>query len=125
MINYLAVFLGGGLGAMARFAVGMLMSKVATGAFPWGTLAANLIGAFLIGALSEVLALRTDLSLVYRYFLVTGFLGGFTTFSAFSLEASVMIERGDYMLFVAYVLSSLIGTIALVFAAMYLVRHFS
>jgi len=122
-MNGIVVFLGGGTGAVARYLMGLAISHHAKGSvFPWHTLSINLLGALLIGAIMELLALRTSLPESMQLLLVTGFLGGFTTFSAFSLESSLMLERGDYANCAAYIAVSVIGTIALVFAGAWLVR---
>lgn len=120
--TYLMVFLGGGAGAMSRLAVSSFVSKQAGGDFPWGTLVVNLIGAFAIGVIVEILALKFSASQNIRYLLVTGFLGGFTTFSAFSLESTLMLTKGDYISLIGYVTASVIGTILMVLAATHLVR---
>lgn len=121
--SYLAIFMGGGLGSVSRFVISSLISKNTAESFPLGTLAVNLIGAFLIGALIEFLALRYSAAENLRYFLVTGFLGGFTTFSAFSLESASMWMKAEYWSLVVYVLASVVGTIVAVIAAIHLVRN--
>lgn len=124
IIPYAMVFLGGGFGAMARFGLSALVSRyLAAGSdFPWGTLAVNLIGALAMGMLIELVALRVDMPDHIRLLLVTGFLGGFTTFSAFSLESTAMLTRGDYVSLAAYIALSVAGTIALVILGMMAVR---
>jgi CrcB protein len=123
MLNVFLVFFGGGSGAVARYLLGTAISRqTAPGTFPWHTLTINLLGALLIGAVMETLALRASLPEGTRLLLVVGVLGGFTTFSAFSLECSLMIERGDYMSAAAYIGASVIGTILLVFAGSAAVR---
>lgn len=124
MINYLAVFVGGGLGSVARLFVSSQMAKHMGTGFPWGTLAVNLIGALAIGFLVEALALKTEMPDHVRYLAITGFLGGFTTFSAFSLETAHMWMRGDFGMAVTYAAISVVGTVALVLLAMYLFRNF-
>jgi CrcB protein len=120
--NLLAVFFGGGLGCVARFAVSMLAMRVASPGFPWGTLAVNLIGAFCIGLFIEYMAMKNNAHPILPYLLVTGFLGGFTTFSAFSLESAQMWIRGTYAPLIIYVAVSVIGTLACVLLAMRLAR---
>jgi CrcB protein len=88
-MNYLAVFIGSGLGGISRFAVSAFIGHRIIGNFPWNILSVNLIGAFLIGVISELLALKYSESLNMNYLLIVGFLGGFTTFSAFSLEGTL------------------------------------
>jgi CrcB protein len=122
-MNALLVFFGGGAGALARYFMGLFVSHhTGNSNFPWHTLSINLLGAFLIGAVMETLALRTSLPESTQLLLVTGFLGGFTTFSAFSLECSLMLERGDYIPGLLYILASVLGTIALVFAGAWATR---
>lgn len=119
----LLIFLGGGTGAVARHLMSAAVKHQTEGKiFPYSTLCVNLLGALLIGMLAEILAVRLSLPETARYFLVTGFLGGFTTFSAFSLESALLIERGDYLTCAVYVAASVLGTIALVFAGMWGMR---
>jgi CrcB protein len=116
MLEFLLVFIGGGLGSITRYGVTKLTGHLVPGAlFPWHTLAVNILGALAIGALLEVLALRTALTASSHFFLITGFLGGFTTFSAFSLECALMFEKGDYTHALAYIAVSVIGAIGAVF----------
>jgi fluoride exporter len=123
----LLIFLGGGIGSIARYGMMQIISRtLAPGAgFPWHTLGVNIIGAFAIGMLIEILALRISMPSPPRFFLITGFLGGFTTFSAFSMETALMLERGDYLNSGLYVAASVIGTVAAVFIGSALVRAFS
>lgn len=123
---YIFVFLGGGTGACARlccskFCADYFASLTKSG-FPIGTLMVNLVGAFLIGLIGELLALKFNMNEAARYALITGFLGGFTTFSAFSLETYLMINRHDYGMSFSYITASIFGTVLLVFAAVYIVR---
>ncbi len=124
MLNTLfLIFLGGGAGSVARYGMMNLISRYTNGAaFPWHTLGVNMTGAFIIGILMEVLALRMSMPQPSRFLLVTGFLGGFTTFSAFSLESALMLEKGDYVNMAAYIAASVIGTIAAVFIGSNLVK---
>lgn len=122
MTKYLLVFFGGGIGSMARLFVTSLMGKQIGTTFPWGTLTVNLLGALTIGLLIELMALRWSAPETQRYLLITGFLGGFTTFSAFSLETASMCVRGDWMMAAAYVLASVIGTVGLVILSIHLLR---
>ncbi len=121
--RFLLIFLGGGLGSVSRFACSSLAGRVMGLQFPYGTLAVNLIGAFLIGIIVELMALKLSAPDHMRLLLVTGFLGGFTTFSAFSLETALMLQRGDYRQMLCYVLASVIGTVALVLCGTWLVRQ--
>jgi len=123
MNGFLMVFLGGGLGAAARHGVNLLSAQVVGSRFPWGTLAINVLGSLLIGVLAEWFALRTQLPQPLRLFLITGVLGGFTTFSAFSLEVGLLMQRGQMGAAAGYVLASVVAAVAAMFAGMYLVRH--
>jgi len=123
MINLLLIFIGGGTGSVARYSMMNLISRqTGPGAFPWHTLGVNILGAFVIGILMEVLALRLSMPQPSRLLLVTGFLGGFTTFSAFSLESALLLEKGDYMNMAAYIAASVIGTIVAVFIGSQLMK---
>lgn len=121
-MHYLLVFIGGGVGSMARLATSSLYGKYDGIGLPFGTLTVNLVGSFIIGLIIEVLALKFSAPDNLRYLLVTGFLGGYTTFSAFSLECSSMLARGDYLNMISYSLISVIGAILMVVLATYLVR---
>ncbi len=104
---YLWIGLGGGLGAMARFWFGGAVLRImGSGGFPWGTLAVNLLGCFVMGLVAALLAAWPRLPQELRLFLTTGILGGFTTFSAFALEAVGLMDRGAWFQAAAYVLGS-------------------
>jgi len=123
MLNALLVFIGGGTGAMARHFMAIGIKHHTEGKiFPYHTLGINLLGALLIGVIMEIMALRTSLPQSTQFLLETGFLGGFTTFSAFSLECSLLLERGDYASAAAYIGASVIGCIALVFVGAWAVH---
>lgn len=118
MVNLFLVMAGGAVGAGARYLVGLQFVGMS---FPWGTLAVNLIGAVLMGVLAGVLA-RCVVGDPVRLLLAVGVLGGFTTFSAFSLELVVMLERGNWGMALGYALASVIGSMVALFAAMAAVR---
>jgi len=105
MMNVLAIGLGGALGAMARYGVGIATTRVLGSAFPYGTLGINIIGCLIMGLLIGVFALREPVDPMLKLFWTTGILGGFTTFSAFSLEAIMLYDRKP-ALAAAYVLTS-------------------
>ncbi|MFN4163581.1 MAG: fluoride efflux transporter CrcB [Ferrovibrio sp.] len=119
---YLIVFLGAGLGGAARHGVNVLAGRLLGLPFPFGTLAVNIAGSFLMGVIAEYFALKSGLPMQWRLFLTTGILGGFTTFSAFSLEAGLLFERGEQLLALAYILGSVMLSIGALFAALVLVR---
>ena len=118
----LAVAAGGALGSVARYMVGVGSTKMFGLSFPWGTLIINIAGSFLIGVFVELFALRWDLPQEARAFLTVGICGGFTTFSAFSLDAYVLIERGEWWVATGYVVGSVVLSIAALVAALHLVR---
>lgn len=93
---YMLVALGGAGGACMRYAVTQLVGRLAGHGFPLGTMAVNIVGSFLMGLLVTWLAVKVDGGQGLRLTLATGFLGGFTTFSAFSLDAQALIARGLY-----------------------------
>lgn len=117
-----AVALGGGLGAVGRYAVGAGALALFGPGFPVGTLAANVVGGFLMGVVVEAGALRFSYSPELRAFLTIGLLGGFTTFSAFSLESALMIERGEWGLAFSYAAGSALLAIGALFAGLWFVR---
>ena len=120
------VFLGGGLGAASRHGVNVAASRVMGLNFPWGTLTVNVVGSFLMGLIAGWLAFRAGINWTQhaRLFLTTGFLGGFTTFSAFSLDVAVLWERGAAGTAAGYVLVSVIGAILALFAGLWVARTF-
>lgn len=123
MQSLLAVGAGGALGAVLRYLMASQVGRWTGSGFPWGTLAVNLIGALVIGLIIGLAARFIELGESLRLFLVTGVLGGFTTFSAFSLEVGLMIERQQWMAALAYVAASVIGCVALVLGALWLLRQ--
>lgn len=125
LLHYLIVGLGGALGAMARHGVGALVLRAAGDEFPWGTLVINVIGSFLIGLVIGVLALVGQWSQEIRLFAVVGILGGFTTFSAFSLETVLLFEKGQVGAALLYVIGSVAGSVLATFLGLYLVRVIS
>jgi CrcB protein len=122
-MGFLIVFLGGGFGAAARHGVNLAIGRRV--GLPLGTLTTNVLGSFLMGAIIGYLAFKGEASQHWRLFLTTGFFGGFTTFSAFSLETVLFFQRGELALASLYVAAS-VGLAALgLFAGLSLLRHFS
>ena len=107
----LAICLGACVGALARWQLGLWLNTGA--AIPWGTLAANLIGGYLVGVCVGVFQQLPDLDPVWRLALVTGFLGALTTFSSFSAEVVAMLQQGRYALAAGTSLLHLFGSLAL------------
>lgn len=124
MNAFVLVFLGAGLGGAARHAVNLGCARWCGVEFPWGTLAVNVIGSFIMGALVGWLAFRADQSWSQhvRLFLATGVLGGFTTFSAFSLDAMLLWERGEALSAATYVGASVVLSIIALASALFVVR---
>ena len=121
MLPLLYVMVGGAVGSGARYLTGRAMLSLLGANYPFGTLAVNLIGGLLMGVLVGVLA-RNTASETWRLLLGVGVLGGFTTFSAFSLDVVTMIERGAFGVAFGYVLVSVIGSVAALFAGLSAVR---
>lgn len=117
-----AVALGGALGSMARYLVSVLVGRWLGTAFPWNTLAVNLAGALAMGVLAELAVHAWQPSSTLRAFLIVGLLGGFTTFSTFSLDAAQLMERGDMAAAAVYMLVSAGGSVAALFGGIQLVR---
>ena len=123
MKSYLLVFVGGGIGASLRHTVNMLSARGLGTAFPWGTFIINISGSLIMGLIAGYLAFKGGASQPWRLFLMTGILGGYTTFSAFSLDAALLYERGEIASSLFYVLGSVVLSIAGLFAGLALVRH--
>jgi CrcB protein len=123
MTPWLAVFLGAGLGGALRHGVNLTAARMFGFGFPFGTLTVNIVGCFAMGVLVEVFARVYAPGQVVRLFLTTGVLGGFTTFSAFSLDAAVLFERGTPLTAAVYVALSVGASLAAVAAGLLFVRH--
>lgn len=114
-MSWLAVGLGAALGAWLRWGLGLWLNAIHH-KLPWGTLAANFGGGYLIGIAVGFFAAHPGLSPEWRLLLVTGFLGGLTTFSSFSAESMVLLQRGDYAWAFGHAALHLIGSLVLCFA---------
>lgn len=124
-MGYLIVFLGGGVGAALRHGVNLGTARLFGTAFPYGTLTVNVVGSLVMGALAAYFAFKGDATQHWHLFLTTGILGGFTTFSAFSLDVALLYERGELGLAAFYVALSVIVSLAGLFAGLALVRSFA
>lgn len=113
---------GGAIGTAARHLVNVGFGRWLGPGFPWSTLFVNVIGGFLMGALIEALALRFDGSMELRTFLATGILGGFTTFSAFSMDAVLLMQRGETATAALYIGASVALSILALLAGLSLMR---
>lgn len=123
MNAYLVVFLGAGIGGALRHGVNVSALRLLGSGYPFGTLAVNVIGSCVMGLGAAWFALRLDPGQTWRLFLMTGILGGFTTFSAFSLDTALLVERGAPLAAAGYVLFSVLGSIAALFLGLVLVRQ--
>jgi fluoride exporter len=114
MRTFFLIFFGAGLGGVARYGVSLVGARLVDSTFPWATLCVNIVGSLLMGILAGWLVLKAGNGLGpdLRFFLATGVLGGFTTFSAFSLDAMQLWERGDMWQAALYVAVSVIASIA-------------
>lgn len=121
-MEFLLVFLGGGIGSAARHGANILATRVWGFQYPLGTLSVNIIGSFAMGAIVEYWALKSGMSANARLFLTTGVLGGFTTFSTFSLEAALLAAKGGALWAGVYIAASVVLGIGGLYAGMALVR---
>lgn len=113
---------GGAIGTVARHLANVGFGRWLGAGFPWSTLFVNVVGGFLMGALIEALALRFDGSLEMRTFFATGILGGFTTFSAFSMDAVLMMQRGETAMAAVYIGASVVLSILALLGGLWLTR---
>jgi CrcB protein len=124
MLNYLFVGLGGGLGAIARYVVGSQATRVFGTGWPYGTFVINIVGGLCMGLLISTLAHRGGGDQErWRLLLGVGVLGGFTTFSAFSLDTALMIERRQLVSAALYAASSVGLSVIALFAGMMIARR--
>ncbi len=121
IINIIAVALGGALGSVARYLVSIEAGRLFHFDFPVGTLAVNIIGSFIMGFLIEGFALRWNANEALRVFLMLGFCGGFTTFSAFSSDTVYLMAKGAVFP-IGYVVASVTLSIAALYAGLWLMR---
>ena len=124
-MNYLLVFVGGGIGSTLRHIVNVVCPRFLGTNFPYHTFIINISGSTIMGLIAGYLAFRGEASQSWRLFLMTGILGGYTTFSAFSLDAALLYERGEIGLAALYGAGSVALSIAGLFAGLALVRHFA
>ncbi|MEN9754109.1 MAG: hypothetical protein RLZ07_491 [Pseudomonadota bacterium] len=123
----LIVFFGGGLGAALRYVVNQAMGRLVSIEFPFGIMAINISGSLLMGIAAGYFAFKAgeDWTQNARLFVTTGILGGYTTFSAFSLDAMLLYERGEAMTALVYVVGSVVLSILGLAAGLWIVRAFS
>ena len=124
MNKLLLVFFGGGVGSLARYLVGTATLRTLGPAWPYGTFTVNVLGGFVMGLLAGILAFRGGADQErWRVLIGVGMLGGFTTFSSFSLEVALMIERKDYWDAFGYIAGSLIFAIGALFLGLFAARR--
>ncbi|MGE0668947.1 MAG: fluoride efflux transporter CrcB [Sphingomonadales bacterium] len=123
MMSYLIVFLGAGIGGAMRHGVNIAVTRAVGPGFPLGIMLINILGCLAMGLIAGWFALRGQASQEFRLLLTTGVLGGFTTFSAFSLDAAVLWERGDFGAAALYVAGSVVLSLLAVFAGLWAVRQ--
>jgi CrcB protein len=121
-VLYLIVFLGAGIGGALRHGVNVGAARLFGYGFPFGTLIVNIVGSFVMGAFAGYFAFRPGIAQHMRLFLTTGILGGFTTFSAFSLDAALLIERHAYVAAAGYVVGSIAASVSALFFGLALFR---
>ena len=119
---YLIVFLGTGIGGALRHGVNVATARLLGTGFPAWTMIVNILGSLAMGLLGGWFLARPGFSQEARLFLTTGLLGGFTTFSAYSLDTATLIHRGQWTLALAYAGGSVVASIAALFAGLWLVR---
>ena len=122
MLNVILVAVGGAIGSVARYLTGQFALRQFGPNFPWGTLSVNIVGSLAIGIFAELIARRFSAPQEWRLFIITGFLGGFTTFSAFSLDVAKLADGGDLFLALIYIAASLLVSLFAVFAGLALMR---
>lgn len=119
--NLLAIFLGGGLGATCRYGFSELIYRYTDNPFPYGILACNIVGSLLMGMAAMLITEKFNMAPIFRYTIMVGFLGGFTTFSSFSLDTIQLFQQGAWQRAVLYIVLSvvlcLIATIIGIFIA--------
>jgi CrcB protein len=121
-MGFLIVFLGGGIGAALRHGCNLAAARIVGTGFPYGTMIVNIVGSLAMGLIAEFFALKGGLPQHWRLFLTTGILGGFTTFSAFSLETALLYERGELLAAAIYVIASVSVAVAALFVGLAIVR---
>lgn len=124
-MGFLIVFLGGGIGAALRHGVNLLSARLFGTAFPYATMIENVSGSLVMGLLAAYFAYKGGASQHWRLFFTTGILGGYTTFSAYSLDVVLLYERGELALAAFYAIASVVLAVGGLFVGLALVRQFT
>ena len=122
-LGFLVVFLGSGIGGMLRHGVGIVALRLTGPTFPWGTLAINVVGSAIMGMMIGLFAAKSIDDAELRLFVTTGLIGGFTTWSTFSLDAVTLWERGEIGAAIGYVLASLVLSLVVLMLALVITRR--
>ena len=122
MLSYLIVFLGAGIGGSLRHGTNLATAKWFGVDFPYGTLTVNVVGSLVMGLLTGYFAFKGTVSQPWRLFLATGILGGFTTFSSFSLDMVALWERNEIVLLAVYAVVSLVASVVGLMIGLHAVR---
>jgi CrcB protein len=123
-MGFLIVFLGGGIGAALRHGVNLASARIFGLAFPYATLIENITGSLVMGLLAAYFVAKAGVPQHWRLFLTTGILGGYTTFSSFSLDTALLYERGEIGLALLYVVLSVALAVGGLFAGFAIIRNF-
>jgi fluoride exporter len=118
----LFIFLGGGIGSVFRFSTSLLTQKYFQSSFPWATFIVNIVGCLLIGAFIGLIERWNWTNHDIRFFLIAGFCGGFTTFSAFGIESLTLFQNNHYLLGAIYILSSVFLGLVAVWLGLFLTK---
>ena len=123
-MHWLAVAVGGALGAMARYGVSSIIFNPSSQKFPWATMSVNVLGSFVMGMLFVIIVEKGALPAEMRSLLMVGFLGAFTTFSTFSLDALGLWQNGHLLLALVYAMGTVVLCLAAISVAVWLTRLF-
>ena len=123
MPKILAVMLGAALGGAARYTIATFITERMASRFPWGTFFVNVTGCFLIGLITTIVVYRVPTSITWSLFLITGLLGGYTTFSAFGWETLQLSRQGEHLLALANIIASAVAGYAAVWLGVLLARR--
>ena len=121
-MHWLAVAVGGALGAMARYGVSSIIFNPSSQKFPWATMSVNVLGSFVMGMLFVIIVEKGALPAEMRSLLMVGFLGAFTTFSTFSLDALGLWQNGHIFMSLVYMLATVILCLIAISSAIWLTR---